>query len=75
MIIVYILLAIITVAVIAFGIYNYLRASDLDERQEELDKFSVHLDERANRLAADEATTIKLNKQLLAELKRLEGKK
>jgi hypothetical protein len=48
---------------------------ELDELKEELDKYSVHLDERANRLAADEQTTIELNKQLQAELKRLEAKK
>lgn len=30
------------------------KMTDLNERQEELDKYSVHLDERANRLAANE---------------------
>ena len=30
------------------------RQDELDEREEELDKMSVHLDERANRIAAEE---------------------
>ena len=32
------------------------KMSELDERQEELDKYSVYLDERANRIATDEGT-------------------
>lgn len=51
------------------------KMGELDELKEELDKYSVYLDERANRLAADEQTTIELNKQLQAELKKLGVKK
>lgn len=32
------------------------KMTELDDRKEELDKYSVYLDERANRIAADEGT-------------------
>jgi len=43
--------AVLALFVLAGGFYNLHRADELDERQEELDKYSVHLDERANKLA------------------------
>ena len=52
-----------TIALIIFAVGTFAllvwvlwKMTELDERQEELDKYSVHLDERANRLAADEGT-------------------
>ena len=68
-------LVIFVILVFALLAWVILKMGELDELQEQLDKYSVHLDERANRLAADEQTTIELNRQLKAELKRLEGKK
>lgn len=39
-----------------FGLLTWVlwKMTDLNERQEELDKYSVYLDERSNRLAANE---------------------
>ena len=68
-------LVIFVICVFVLLTWVILKMGELDELKEELDKYSVHLDERANRLAADEQTTIELNKQLQAELKRLEAKK
>ena len=51
MIIVYILLALITIADLLGVAYVVARGDALDEREEDLDKYSVHLDERANKLA------------------------
>ena len=50
------IVAVLALFVLAGGLYNIYRADELDERQEELDKYSVHLDERANRIAAEEGT-------------------
>ena len=47
---------IFAVATFALLVWVLWKMTELDERKEELDKFSVHLDERANRLAADEGT-------------------
>jgi len=47
------------------------RQDELSELKEELDKYSLHLDERANQLAADEAVVRGLNLQLRRELIRL----
>jgi predicted nuclease with TOPRIM domain len=47
-------LIIFAVATFALLVWVLWKMTELDERQEELDKYSVHLDERANRLAADE---------------------
>ena len=43
--------AVLALFVLAGGFYNLYRADELDEREEELDKYSVYLDERANKLA------------------------
>lgn len=48
-----VLLVLAAILCIAWTVY---RQDQLDELQEELEKMSVHLDERANRIAADEAT-------------------
>ena len=42
---------ILALAVIAGIAYNIYRSEELDEWEEDLDKYSVHLDERANKLA------------------------
>ena len=55
-----VILAILTIGGIA---YNIFRADELDEREEDLDKYSVHLDERANKLALWEEELIKLEKE------------
>ena len=68
MIIVYIILAFIALFVIAVAIRNVFIADELQEEKEEMYKFSVHLDERANKLAADEQTIRKLYKELREEL-------
>ena len=47
------------------------KQDELSELKEELDKYSLHLDERANQLAADEAVVRGLNLQLRRELIRL----
>lgn len=43
--------AVLALFVLAGGFYNLYRADRLDEREEDLDKYSVYLDERANKLA------------------------
>lgn len=50
------LLIIFATATFALLVWVLWKMAELDERQEDLDKYSVHLDERANRLAADEGT-------------------
>ena len=49
--IVYILLAFLAAAFVAGVLYNFYRAEELDEWRDELSKYSVNLDERANKLA------------------------
>ena len=51
MTIIYILLAVIIVVNLVWIAVNVSQGDALDERQDELDKYSVHLDERANKLA------------------------
>lgn len=61
------------ICAVAWVIY---RSDKLDEREDELAKYSVHLDERANKLSADEETVRMLNLQLrqaLEEQKRKEA--
>ena len=45
------LLIIFFIALIALLSWVVWKMSELDDRQEELDKYSVYLDERANKLA------------------------
>lgn len=72
--IVYILLGLVTIVVLGYGAKTMCRADELDEYREELDKYSVHLDERANKLAADEQQIRQLYKELRQELnKRKDG--
>ena len=59
-----IILAIIAIFEIAVVLYNYYKSSQLDDRKDELDKYSVYLDGRANKLA-----------QWEGELKHWDGKK
>ena len=62
------ILVILLVCVVAGAVYNVYRNKVLDERKLELDKFSVSLDERENKLSADEATVRDLEGQLREEL-------
>ncbi len=50
------LLIIFTIGTFALLVWVLWKMSELDGRQEELDKYSVYLDERANRIAAEEGT-------------------
>lgn len=70
MAIVYILLAVVTVANLIWLAANIAEGDSLDEMENDLHKYSVYLDERANRLAADEETIRMLNKELKKELER-----
>ena len=45
------ILIIIALSEIAWAVWNYLKAEDLAEKEDYLDRYSAHLDERANRLA------------------------
>ena len=45
------ILIIIAVAEIVWTVWNYMKAEELTEKEEHLDKYSVHLDERANKIA------------------------
>ena len=68
--------AILGIIVVLAGIFGVLwtvhRQDELDEREEDLDKYSIHLDERANRLAADEADCREMNLRLRQLLKEKE---
>lgn len=68
--IIYILLAILTIADLLGIAYVVARGDSLDEMEEDLYKYSVHLDERANKLSAEEETVRMLNKELKKELER-----
>lgn len=60
-----IIFAFLTFALLVWVLW---KMAELDERQEELDKYSVHLDERANRLAADEGTLRNLSESFNREV-------
>lgn len=45
------ILIIIALAEIVLAVWNYLKTEELAEKEEHLDKYSVHLDERANKIA------------------------
>lgn len=68
MAIIYILLAIIAAIVISGILYVVWQMEEIDESKEKLDKYSVYLDERANRLAAEEMTLRELYKELQDEI-------
>lgn len=63
------LIALIIFAACTFALLVWVlwKMAELDERQEELDKYSVHLDERANRIAADEGTLRNLSESFRSE--------
>ena len=59
-----------TIALIFFVVFTFAllvwvlwKMTELDERQEDLDKYSVHLDERANKLAKWEDELIRWDKE------------
>ena len=59
-----------TIALIFFAVFTFAllvwvlwKMTELDERQEDLDKYSVHLDERANKLAKWEDELIRWDKE------------
>ena len=54
-----IIFVLVTLVLLAWVIY---KMEEVDERQEELDKYSVHLDERANKLAKWEQELIRFIK-------------
>lgn len=56
------ILIIIAIAEIVWTVWNYMRAEELAEKEEYLDRYSVHLDERANRLAKWEDELINCDK-------------
>ena len=62
------LLIIFATATFALLVWVLWKMTELDERQEELDKYSVHLDERANRLATDEGTLRNLSESFNREV-------
>ena len=45
------ILFIIAVVEIVWTAWNYTKAEELAEKEEHLDKYSAHLDERANKIA------------------------
>lgn len=51
-----ILLAIVALAAVIGNLRAFYRQSLLDDREEDLDEYSAQLDERANRIAAEEET-------------------
>lgn len=63
-----ILLIIFALCTFALLVWVLWKMAELDERQEDLDKYSVHLDERANRLAADEGTLRNLSESFNREV-------
>lgn len=50
------LLAIITLSAVIGNLRAFYRQGLLDDREKDLDEYSAHLDERANRIAAEEET-------------------
>lgn len=63
-----ILLIIFALCTFALLVWVLWKMTELDERQEELDKYSVHLDERANRIAAEEGTLRNLSVSFKREI-------
>lgn len=61
MIFVLIIFVLATFAILAWVIY---KMAEVDERQETLDKYSVYLDERANKLAMWEQELIQWSKEV-----------
>ena len=53
---VFILLAIVALAAVIGNLRAFYRQGLLDDREEDLDEYSAQLDERANRIAAEEET-------------------
>ena len=53
------LLIIFIIGALALLAWEIYKMTEIDERQEELDKYSVYLDERANKLARWEQELIK----------------
>lgn len=56
------ILIIIALAEIVLAVWNYLKAEELAEKEEQLDKYSANLDERANKLAQWEDELIRWKK-------------
>ena len=64
------LIVLLVLAALFCIVWTVHRQDELDEREEELEQISIDLDERANRIAADEETLKSMFKQLQEELKR-----
>ena len=58
-----IFLIIFIIGILALLAWVIYKMTEIDERQENLDKYSVYLDERANKLAAWEQELIQWNKE------------
>ena len=58
-----ILLIIFIIGVLALLAWVIYKMTEIDERQENLDKYSVYLDERANKLARWEQELIQWSKE------------
>ena len=57
-------LILFVIGVLVFFCWVIYKMGELDERQENLDKYSVHLDERANKLSAWEQELIQWSKEV-----------
>lgn len=64
------LITLIIFAVCTFALLVWVlwKMAVLDEKEERLNKYSIHLDERANRIAADEGTLRSLSQSFKREL-------
>ena len=56
-------LIIFTIGVLALLVWVIFKMDELDEWQDDLDKYSVHLDERANKLALWERELFSIEKE------------
>ena len=57
-------LILFVIGVLVFFCWVIYKMGELDERQERLDKYSVHLDERANKLSLWEQELIQWSKEV-----------
>lgn len=57
-------LILFVLGVLAFFCWVLYKMGELDDRQERLDKYSVHLDERANKLSAWEQELIHWDREV-----------
>lgn len=58
------MISLLAVCLCGLIIWVVMKISELDDRQERLDKYSVHLDERANKLAQWEQELMNWEKEV-----------